>query len=115
MTEQPYRLNTVNVEADNATLLSDKSVYRPSQRQKNASQTAEDLISQMAIPQLRLTNPSLTATGQPVDFYIDFIPASSADLNGMRPDDVKFIEYYDYTADPRFQGKPHVINFVIQK
>ena len=115
MTEQPYRLHTVNVEVDNATLLSDKSIYRPTQRQKNASQTAEDLISQMAIPQLGLTNPAKTAAGQPVDFYIDFIPASTADLNGIRPDDVKFIEYYDYPADPRFQGKPHVINFVMQK
>ncbi len=115
MTQRPYQLHTVEVEAATATLLSDRSVYRPTQQQKNASQTAEDLISQMVIPQLSLSSPSKTASGQPVDFYIDFVPATSNELMGLRPDDVKYVEYYDYPADPRFQGNAHVINFVMQK
>lgn len=112
---QDIPLETVIVEGDNAYLYADKSVYLPTARQKNASQTAHDLISRMAIPQLRIGNDIKTTTGQNVDIFIDFVPATSRDMDGMRMEDVKYIEYYDYPIDPRFQGKPHVINFVMQK
>ena len=114
MPEQAIELGQVTVEADNSYLYSDKSVYLPTSRQKNASQTAQDLIMRMAIPQLRIGNEIKTITGQPVDIFIDFVPASAADLEGMRMADVKRIEYYDFPTDPRFQGKPHVINFLLQ-
>ena len=112
----PILLNTLKVESDNAHLYSDRSVYIPTQRQKNAAQTAGDLIESMAIPQLRTTADGVkTNTGQPVNYYIDFIPATQAELTGMRIDDVKRVEYYDFPSDPRFQGDPHVINFIMQK
>ncbi len=115
MNELPIQLKTVTVEGENATLMSDKSIYRPTQRQKIASQTAQDLIMRMAIPQLRIGDEIKTVTGQPVDFFIDFMPASETEMEGMRILDVKRIEYYDYPTDPRFQGKPHVINIILQK
>ena len=68
MSELPILLQTVKVEAENAYLLSDRSVYRPTQRHKNASQTAMDLLVRMAIPQLntRLGSSNVTtASGQP--------------------------------------------------
>lgn len=114
MTERPVRLGTVSVEADNASLLSDKSIYRPTQRQKNASQTATDLLARMAIPQLnaRLGSSNVTTTsGQPVAIYIDYVPASANDLKMMRMSDVKSVEYIEYPSDPRFQGNKNVINF----
>lgn len=115
MPGQAIALEQVTVESDNSHLYSDKSVYVPTARQKNASQTARDLIMRMAIPQLRIGNEIKTITGQPVYFFIDFMPASEAELVGMRVEDVKRVEYYDYPSDPRFQGKPHVINFIMQK
>ncbi|MBD5279674.1 MAG: carboxypeptidase regulatory-like domain-containing protein [Bacteroides sp.] len=107
MTELPIQLKTVTVQGDNASLLSDKSVYRPSQRQKNASQTAIDLLVRMAVPQLntRLGSSAVTtASGQPVAIYIDYVPATEAELNMMKVTDVKTVEYLEYPSDPRFQG-----------
>lgn len=114
LSESPIHLQTVEVEADNACLFSDRSVYRPTQRQKNASQTANDLLVRMAIPQLntRLGSSSVTtASGQPVSIYIDYVPASENDLKMMRMSDVKSVEYLEYPSDARFQGNRFVINF----
>lgn len=114
MSELPIHLRTVKVDADNAYLLSERSVYRPTQRQKNASQTAHDLLIRMAIPQLntRLGSSSITtASGQPVSIYIDYVPASENDLRMMRISDVKSVEYLEYPTDARFQGNRYVINF----
>lgn len=114
MAESPIRLHDVTVEADDAILLSDKTIYRPTQRQKNASQTATDLLVRMAIPQLdaRLGSSAVTtASGQPVAMYIDYVPASDADLKMMRMSDVRSVEYLEYPTDSRFQGNRNVINF----
>ncbi|MDE5877464.1 MAG: carboxypeptidase-like regulatory domain-containing protein [Muribaculaceae bacterium] len=115
MQQHAVALGQVTVEADNSYLYSDKSVYLPTAKQKNAAQTTQDLIVRMAIPQLRIGNEIKTTTGQPVDFFVDFMPASAAEMEGMRIEDVKLIEYYDYPSDPRFQGKPHVINIIMQR
>ncbi len=114
MTESPVRLKNITIKADNTFLLSDKSIYRPTQRQKNASQTATDLLARMAIPQLyaRLGEANVTtASGQPVAIYIDYVPTSEDDLRMMRMSDVRSVEYLEYPADPRFQGNRNVINF----
>lgn len=114
MPESPINLKTVTVEGDNASLLSDRSVYRPTQRQKNASQTATDLLVRMAIPQLntRLGSSAVsTAAGYPVAMFIDFVPATESDLRMMKVSDVKTVEYLEYPSDPRFQGNRFVINF----
>lgn len=110
-------LNEVIVEALNQRLGAEVSTYIPISRQKNASQTAADLLSRMAIPQIRISaNDDITdLAGKSVDVFIDFLPASKEDLQGMRMQDVKKVEYYDFPTDPRFQGKAHVVNFVMQK
>lgn len=93
------------------------STYLPTKRQKNASQTGPELLNHLAIPQLGIIsgNSVTTNSGQKVDLYIDFMPASEQDLSGMNMSDVKKVEYYDFPQDPRFQGSEHVINFVMQK
>ncbi|WP_289862576.1 hypothetical protein [uncultured Duncaniella sp.] len=114
MKELPINLQSVKVEGDNALLLSDKSIYRPTQRQKDASQTATDLLVRMAIPQLNVKLGSsvvTTASNQPVAIYIDYVPASENDLKMMRMSDVRCVEYLEYPSDPRFQGNRYVINF----
>ncbi len=55
MCDLPVPLKAVTVEAENAILDTDKTTYAPSQRQKNASQTATDLLVHMAIPQLNVS------------------------------------------------------------
>lgn len=118
LNELPIHLKAVTVERENTSLLSDRSVYRPTQRQKNASQTAIDLLRNLAILQLNvnLVNESVTTlTGSAVAIYVNGLPASSEELQGLRNEDVKTVEYLDFPTDPRFNGNEHVINFLMQQ
>lgn len=110
-------LNEVVVEARMQTTSATVSTYIPTSRQKNASQTGTDLIDQMGIPQLKVTLGSNieTNSGKPVAVYIDFIPASENDLKAMRISDVRKVEYYEYPSDPRLQGNPYVVNYIMAK
>lgn len=110
-------LEEVVVEGRNQRLGAEVSTYIPTSKQRNASQTAADLLNRMAIPQIKISaNDDITdLAGKSVDVFIDFLPATKEDLQGMRMQDVKKVEYYDFPSDPRFQGKAHVVNFVMQK
>lgn len=121
-TETPDSINAqqleeVVVEGRNQRLGAEVSTYIPTSKQRNASQTAAELLNRMAIPQIKISaNDDITdLAGKSVDVFIDFLPASKEDLQGMRMQDVKKVEYYDFPSDPRFQGKAHVVNFVMQK
>jgi len=117
MPEKAIVLSEVSVDADNARLYSDKSVFIPTTRQKNASQTGIDLLDHMAIPQLDVaTNNSIvTNSGKPVVVFIDYLPASDYDLSVMRVSDVRRVEFYEYPSDARLQGYQYVVNFILQK
>lgn len=117
MEELAVRLGTVTVEAENAHLYSDKSIYIPTSTQKNASQSGSELLNHMAIPQLGVIsgNSITTNSGKPVAVFIDYVPASENDLLAMRTSDVRRVEYLEYPSDPRLQGNPHVINFIMQQ
>ena len=117
MEEQAVSLGTVTVESDNALLYADKSVYMPTTTQKNASQSGADLLNHMAIPQLGVVSDKsiLTNGGKPVAVFIDYLPATEKDLMAMRVNDVKRVEYLEYPSDPRLQGNPYVVNFIMQQ
>jgi hypothetical protein len=116
-TIQAHQLDEVVIEARNQRLGAEVSTYIPTAKQKNSAQTAAELLNRMAIPQLRISpkDEILDLAGKSVDVFIDFLPASKEDMNGMRMQDVKKVEYYDFPTDPRFLGKAHVVNFVMQK
>lgn len=116
LSEQAVTLGAVTVESRAANLYADRSVYIPTDRQKNASQSGADLLGHMAIPQLGLVAGSniVTNSGKPVAVFIDYLPATDKDLQAMRIGDVKKVEYYEYPSDPRLQGNPYVINFIMQ-
>lgn len=111
-------LQQVNVEGQLASAYSDRTVYLPSQRQKNAAQNAIDLLRQLAIPQININlvdNAVTTPSGQNVAVYINYIPASAEEIEGIMTSDVRRVEYLDFPTDPRFQGNEHVVNFIMQK
>lgn len=116
-TTDVQNLDEIVVEARNQRLGAEVSTYIPTAKQRNAAQTATDLLNRMAIPQIMVSpNDQVTdLTGKSIDIFIDYLPASQDDLRGMRTQDVKKVEYYDFPSDPRFQGKAHVINFVMHK
>lgn len=112
------QLQQVSVEGKMATAYSDRTVYLPSSRQKNAAQNAIDLLRQMAIPQININlvdNAVTTLSGQKVTLYINYIPALTEEIEGILTSDVKRVEYLDFPTDPRFQGNEHVVNFIMQK
>lgn len=110
------QLGEVVVEARMQRTSATVSTYIPTRIQKNASQTGPDLLNRMGLPQLGLVsgNNVTTNSGQSVALFINYVPASEQDLSGMRMEDVRKVEYYDYPQDPRFQGCDHVVNFVMQ-
>ena len=118
MTQLPIQLNAIHADARNQTAYPDKTTYIPTPRQRNAAQNAIDLLRQMAIPQLSISladNSVTTPTGQPVSIFINWLPASAQEIEGLLTADVRRIEYMDFPSDPRFNGHPHVINFIMQQ
>ncbi|MDE7470591.1 MAG: hypothetical protein K2M57_04005 [Paramuribaculum sp.] len=117
MTELPIRLGEVKVEADEAYMLTDRTVYVPSQRQKNAATDATDLLRAMAIPQITVgaTGEVNDNMGHEVKLFINSLPASPEEQEGLRTADVKRVEYLEYPADARFGGAEKVINFIVQE
>lgn len=113
-----HELNEIVIEASNQRVSSNISTYIPLGRQKDAAADAISLLSQMAIPQIEvdpLSQAVKTASGQSVSIFINFLPATRQDLQGMKTQDVKKVEYYLHPSDPRFQGVSYAINFIMQK
>lgn len=113
-----YDLKEIIVEGDNYFKIDDGISYIPDKRAKKASYSGVSLLTMMAIPSL-IVDPSnnnvTTSSGENVSFFIDFIPASSNDINGIRPQDVKTIEILEYPRNPKFNGAKHVINYIMVK
>lgn len=111
-------LDAVTVEAVMQRTGAEKSVYIPTTRQRNASQSATDLLSRMDIPQISVPYGSTavkTVSGQDVAVFIDYVPATEDELEMMRTSDVLRVEYLQSPTDTRFGGKTNVINFVMRK
>lgn len=111
-------LDEVVVEARMQRTNATSSTYTPTTRQKSSAQNAIDLLRQLAIPQININlvdNAVTTPSGQNVAVYINYIPASAEEIEGIMTSDVRRVEYLDFPTDPRFQGNEHVVNFIMQK
>lgn len=111
-------LNEVVVEGKQVQLNAESMAYVPTSRQKRASQNAIDLLNRLSISTIQVDlfqNKVETHDRKPVAIFIDYVPASDSDLKAMRMADVKKVEYFDYPSDPRLQGNPHVVNFIMVK
>lgn len=112
------QLNEVVIEGEMQNVKPAVSTYIPGGNQKKSSQDAIDLLSQMGIPHIQVnpvSNTVLTLNGQPVSIYIDMQPATQEQLEALRPEDVRKVEYLAYPTDPRYQHKPYVVNFSLRR
>lgn len=117
-TVQTQQLNEVVVEAQMQSASPTALTYIPTARQKNASRTGMDLLRQMAIPQLQINpveNSVKSNVGEDVSLFINYLPASQEELDGMRTADVRKVEYLEFPTDPRFRGAKWVVNFIVQE
>lgn len=111
-------MNEVIVKAQMHRTDATSSTFTPTVKQKSSAQNAIDLLKQLAIPQISINlmdNTVTTPSGQSVAIYINYIPASTEEMEGISTADVRRVEYLDFPADPRFQGNEHVVNFIVQK
>lgn len=118
LTAKPIELNSVKVEADKAFVTSDRTIFLPTKREKNAASGGADLLLTMAIPTLKvhpMDKSITTMDGEGVSVFIDFLPADVKDVANLRTQDVNRVEVYDYPVDPRFNGALHAVNFVMVK
>ena len=122
-TEQPdsiktQKLDEVVVVAQMQQTGASSSTYIPTGRQRTSAQNAIDLLRQLAIPQININlvdNAVSTPSGQNVAVFINYMPASAEEIEGILTSDVRRVEYLDFPTDPRFQGNEHVVNFIMQK
>ena len=89
-------LNEVVVEAQMQQTSATSSTYIPNKKQKSSAQNAVDLLQQLAIPQITINlvdNAVTTISGQNVAIYINYLPASSQEIEGLLSADVRRVEY----------------------
>ena len=111
-------LNEVVVEAQMQQTSATSSTYIPNKKQKSSAQNAVDLLQQLAIPQITINlvdNAVTTISGQNVAIYINYLPASSQEIEGLLSADVRRVEYLDFPKDPRFNGSEHLVNYKMQR
>lgn len=111
-------LGEVTVEAQNTMSKAASTVYLPTSIQRNAAQNMAQLLQFMAIPKINvnLQDNSITDNfGREVAIFIDYLPATTEDRQGLRTADVLKVEYLEYPTDPRFRGAERVLNFFMRK
>lgn len=111
-------LNEVVVEAQMQHTSSNVTTYYPDRNSRRTAQNAIDLLNQMAIPQITV-NPAdgavQTHGGEDVAIYIDMELATQEEKDGLRPEDVKKVDYYVFPTDPRFNHDKYVVNITLRR
>ena len=111
-------LDELVVEAQMQSATPASTTYTPTGRQKNASQNAIDLLRQMAITQIKIDPVNEVVkdnAGSEVAIFINYLAASREEMEGLRTQDVKRVDYLEFPTDPRFRGAQRVINILVQE
>lgn len=111
-------LKEVTVIGENKKVTAQGAKYFPSGKVKRASADAIDLLRRMSINQI-LINPvtkEVTTLGhENVAIFINGLPAQQHDIEGLRTQDVKMVEYLDFPTDPIYRGEQHVVSITLRQ
>lgn len=110
------QLEELVVKSERTWFEGDKLVCVPSKREKNVSNSPETLIQSMAIPMLKVNNGKVSdVQGNDVVYYINGVKATVSDIASFWPKDALRVEYMRNPADPKYEGAPAVVNFVMHE
>lgn len=110
-------LNEVVVAAQQQRAGSNVTTYYPDKDVKRTAKSATDLLFKMGIPQIDvdpLGGTVQTPAGEEIAIYIDKVPATKEEKNGLRAEDVKKVEFLVYPNDVRFNHNKYVINITLR-
>lgn len=94
----------------------DKAVFVPTRQEKNISTTIESFLQNMSLPVLVYKENSIESrTGESISYYINGRPVSAVDVKTFWAKLAKRVEYYEHPLDPRYNGEPCVINFIMDE
>jgi hypothetical protein len=111
-------LNTVVVKSDNIIKKDDRTVYLPTKKQVNSTNSGVGLLFNLMIPQLRVDNMDnkiTTNDGQSVTICIDDRKTGIKEVNQLRPRDIARVEFQNYPTTGIYAGDRAVVNFITKK
>lgn len=111
-------LQEVTVQGASLIINNNKATYYPTTNVKRSATDAINLLQRMAMSEVRIdpvTNKLQTPYGEEIALFINFIPATDADIKGLNCSEVKRVESIDYPQDPRFAPNLHVVNIILQQ
>lgn len=113
-TPKDVTLDEVVVEAKNVRKIESGFEFIPFKKEVRRSFDGLSLVKNMLIPMLQVTKDGIrTIGGDEVTIYIDGTPATGDEIASIRPKDVAQVQVLENPSDPRFMGKPNVVNFVL--
>lgn len=90
--------------------------YFPTKKEKNASADAIALLKRMHITDLLILPSGITSlSGLPVAYFVNGIPATNEDLEGMFMKNVRSVLCLENPSDAKYLGKPYVVDFIVQE
>ncbi len=108
------QLQEVVIEAPKVIRKADMDVYHPSQSAIDNSKNGVQLLSNLMIPSLSVTDAlgSVKAAGQDVQLRINGRQSSIDEVRALLPETIKRVEWID-NPGLRYGGAPYVLNFIV--
>lgn len=107
-------LDELTVEASRVIRKADMDVYIPSREAIEQSKNGMQLLSNLMIPALSVSDMlgTVKAAGQPVQIRINGRETSIDQLRSLLPETIRKVEWID-NPGLRYNGAPYVINFIV--
>ena len=109
-----HELNEVVVQAPKVIRKADMDVYYPSRSAIENSRNGMQLLTNLMIPSLTVTDAlgTITATGQSVQIRINGRASSVDEVKALLPETIKRVEWIN-NPGLRYNGANYVLNFIV--
>lgn len=107
-------LNEIVIEAPKVIRKADMDVYHPSRSAVEASKNGMQLLGNLMIPSLTVSDAlgTIQASGQSVQVRINGRPSTVDQVRALLPETIRRVEWMD-NPGLRYGGASHVLNFIV--